>query len=155
MSVSSIFNSGDEVVTDLTKSISHARKYAKDYDMAVENMQLKKKQLAQAQAEYRTAVDNVKHLFNLKNMADNNVNKKCADNLPGFTDFRKKAATPYSFSSSGGSIQYYDNHNEDGARDENQSFRLWEDQSDLRNYYYDSGNSNANNNTDTSLLSSR
>jgi hypothetical protein len=154
MSVSSIFNSGDEVVTDITKSICHARKCAKDYDMAVENMQSKKKQLAQIQAEYRTAVDNVKHLFNLKNMADKNVNKKCADNLPGFTDFRNNAATPYSFSSSAGSIQY-DNHEEDGARGDNQSFRLWEDQSDLRNYYV-SGNSNTTNNTaNTSLLSSR
>ncbi len=106
MSVSSIFNSDDEVVTGITKSISHARKCAKEYEEAVENMQSKKKQLAQT------------------------------------------------FSSSGGSIQY-DNHEEDGARDDNQSFRLWEDQSDLRNYYV-SGNSNTTNNTaNTSLLSSR
>jgi hypothetical protein len=149
MSVNSFFNSEDEFVTDITKSMSHARKCAKEYEEAVKNMQSKEKQLAQIQAEHGTAVDNVKHLLELKNMADKNVNKKCADKLPGFANFRKNAAAPYSFSSNGGSIQH-DNHDDDGARDENQSFRLWEDQSNLRNYYA----SNANN-TNPSLISSR
>jgi len=155
MSVSSIFSSDnkDSVVSDITNSISGARKAAQDYDQAFENMKSKQKAYEHAYAEYRNSVDNLKHLQNLKNIASENANKKCADNLPGLGDYihsnhhHNNGSSSssgggqhfYSFSNQAGAMSYYEPATTNAASD-NSSMSPWDNRQlqrapNYHNYY--------------------